>query len=114
MIEIKFFIDKRGSIHMTLRGHASTAPKGEDLVCAACTTLAYTAAQAVQDMNTLDKLVKPPKINIRKGCATIIATPKEDAVAEALMTFRTVQCGARVLAHNYHKHVRLEPLNIHN
>ena len=114
MIEIKFFMDSRGGIHMTLRGHAGTAPKGEDLVCAACTTLAYTAAQAVQDMNTFGKLVKPPKINIRKGRATIIATPKQNAVTEALTAFRTVQCGIRVLAHNYPKHVRLEPLRINN
>ena len=112
MIEIKFFVDRCGGIHMTLRGHAGAAPRGEDLVCAACTALAYTAAQAVQDMHTLGKLVRPPKISIRKGRATIIATPEENAVAEALAAFRTVQCGARVLAHNYPKHVRLEQLRI--
>lgn len=114
MIEIKFYMDNRGGIHMTLRGHAGTAPEGEDLVCAACTTLAYTAAQAVQDMNTLGKLMKPPKINIQRGRATIIATPQENAAAETLTVFRTVQCGARVLAHHYPKHVQLKTLCINN
>lgn len=114
MIEIKFYSDRRGGIHLTLRGHAGAAPKGEDLICAACTTLAYTAAQAVKDMYVLDKLIKPPKINIRRGKAKIIATPKEESLAEAMLAFRTVQCGAKVLAHNYPKHVRLETMHSKN
>lgn len=111
MIEIKFYSDSRGGIHLTLRGHAGAAPKGEDLICAACTTLAYTAAQAMHSMNAQGKLVKPPKISIRKGKASIIATPKEEAMTEALTMLRTVQCGAQVLAHNYPKHVQFEPLH---
>ena len=111
MIEIKFYTDSRGGIHMTLRGHAGAAPKGEDLICAACTTLAYTAGQAIQDLNTQGKLMKPPKIRICKGAAAIVATPKESAVTEALTVFRTVQCGARVLAHNYPQYVRLQMLH---
>lgn len=111
MIEIKFYTDTRGGIHLTLRGHAGAAPKGEDLICAGCTTLAYTAAQAMQDLKTQRKLMKKPKIKIRKGRATIIATPKESAVTEALTMFRTVQCGAQVLAHNYPKYVRLKTLH---
>jgi uncharacterized protein YsxB (DUF464 family) len=112
MVEIKFFYDNRGGIHLTLRGHAGAAPKGEDMICAACTTLAYTAAQAVQFMKGQGKLAKNPKISIAEGKATIIATPKKDAEAELLMAYWTVQCGAHVLSHNYPKHVRLEPLRI--
>lgn len=112
MIEIKFYSDSRGGIHLTLRGHAGLAPKGEDLVCASATTLAYTAAQAVQFMDRQGKLAKKPKISIREGRATIIATPTKDAEAELLMVYWTIQCGAHVLAHNYPKHVRLEPLRI--
>lgn len=114
MIEIKFYSDNRGGIHLTLRGHAGAAPKGEDLICASATTLAYTAAQAVQLMDGQGKLMKKPKIKIRKGRATIIATPKESAVTEALTMFRTVQCGAQVLAHNYPKYVQLKPLHTKN
>ena len=114
MIEIKFYTDTRGGIHMTLRGHAGAAPKGEDLVCAACTTLAYTAGQAAQDLKAQGKLTKPPKIKICKGAATIVATPKEGAVTEVLTMFRTVQCGAQVLAHNYPRYVRLQMLHTKN
>ena len=40
MIMAKFCKGGDGSIRMVLKGHARTAPKGEDLICAAATTLA--------------------------------------------------------------------------
>ena len=101
-----------GSIHMTLKGHAQAAPKGEDLVCASATMLAYTVAQAVQFMNEQGKLKKKPKIHITEGSATIIATPTEDAYAEALHTYWVAQCGIHVLQHNYPQNVKLEHLKV--
>lgn len=38
-----------GGLQLRLRGHAGTAPKGEDLVCAAVTALVYALAQYVLD-----------------------------------------------------------------
>lgn len=101
-----------GSIHMTIKGHAQAAPKGEDLICSAATMLAYTVAQAVQFMYETDKLKKKPKIHIRDGEAIVIATPTEDGYAEVLHTFWVAQCGAHVLAHNYPQHVKLEHLTM--
>ena len=112
MITAKFYKKTNGSIHMTLRGHAGTAPKGEDLVCASATMLAYTVAQAIQFMDEQDKLLKKPKIRIMDGEAVIIATPKEDAYAEALHTFWVAQCGIHVLAHNYPSNVKLEHMTV--
>jgi uncharacterized protein YsxB (DUF464 family) len=111
MIMARFYQKpSNGSIHMTLKGHAEAAPKGEDLICASATMLAYTVAQAVQFMHEQDKLKKKPKIRIRDGEATIIATPTEDAYAEALHTFWVAQCGAHVLAKNYPENVGLNYL----
>ncbi len=113
MLKISFYQKQdQGSIHMTIRGHAQTAPDGEDLVCSAATMLAYTAAQAVQFFAEQGKLQCKPKIRICKGRATVIATPKEEAFAEVLLTFWVAQCGAQVLAHNYPKHVQLEHLKV--
>ena len=113
MITARFYQKpSNGSIHMTIKGHAMTAPKGEDLICSAATMLAYTVAQAVQFMYECDKLKKKPKIHIEDGEATIIATPTEDAYAEALHTFWVAQCGVHVLAHNYPKNVTLEHLTV--
>ena len=113
MITAKFYLKpSNGSIHMTMKGHAEAAPKGEDLVCASATMLAYTVAQAVQFMHEQGKLKKKPKISLREGNATIIVTPNEDDYAEALHTFWVAQCGIHVLAHNYPQNVKLEHLTV--
>ena len=57
MITAKFYCKPdRGTIHMEIRGHSGSAPKGEDLICSAATMLAYTAAQAIQFMSEQGKL----------------------------------------------------------
>ena len=113
MITAKFYQKpSNGSIHMTLKGHAMAAPKGEDLICASATMLAYTVAQAVQFMHEQGQLKKKPKIHIKDGEATIIATPTEEAYAETLHTFWVAQCGVHVLAHNYPQNVKLEHFTV--
>lgn len=102
----------RGSIYMTLKGHSGAAPKGQDLICASATMLAYTVGQAVQFLYEQDKLKCKPKISIREGRAVIIATPKEEALAETLHTFWVVQAGIHVLARNYPQYVTLEHLTV--
>ena len=113
MIFARFYCKpSNGSIHMTLKGHADTAPKGEDLVCSAATMLAYTVAQAVQFMYEQGQLKQKPKISIKDGAATIIATPTEEGYASVLHTFWVAQCGIHVLQHNYPKAVQLEHLKV--
>ena len=113
MITARFYQKpSNGSIHMTLKGHAGSAPKGEDLICSAATMLAYTVGQAVQFMYESDQLKKKPNIRITDGEATIIATPKEDAYAGVLTAFWVAQCGIHVLAHNYPQNVTLEHLKV--
>lgn len=113
MIEAKFYQKPgKGSIHMIVKGHAESAPKGEDLICASATMLAYTVAQAVQFMQGQGKLVKQPKILIESGEATVIATPTEDAYAELLHTYWVAQCGFHVLSHSYPQNVKLEHLKV--
>ena len=113
MITARFYCKpSNGSIHMTLKGHADAAPKGEDLICASATMLAYTVAQAMQFMFENNKLTKKPKIRIKDGEATIVATPTEESYAEVLHTFWVAQCGVHVLAHNYPQNVKLEHLKV--
>ena len=113
MITARFYCKpSNGSIHMTLKGHAGTAPKGEDLVCSAATMLAYTVAQAVQFLFEQGQLQKKPKIHIADGEATIIATPTEEGYAPVLHTFWVAQCGIHVLQHNYPENVKREPFKV--
>lgn len=112
MITAKFYQKDSGSIHMSLKGHAQSAPYGEDLICSAATMLAYTVAQALEFMWEHGKLKKKPKISLTEGNAIIVATPTEEDYAEALHTFWVAQCGIHVLQHNYPQHVKLEHLKV--
>lgn len=108
MIHVKFFRNtQEGSVQMEMQGHALTAPKGEDLVCAAATTVAYTLAQAVQFLYEQDRLLEKPVIQLVDGYAHILVYPRKCAVAETLMTFWVAQAGAYVLERNYPQAVSL-------
>lgn len=109
MIDIKFY--KKGKqICMTVQGHAGTAPKGEDLVCAAATMLVYTLAQAVQFLQEQGCFRKRPKMEITDGYAFISAVPGKSVEAEVLMAFWVAQAGAYVLERNYPQAVKLIPM----
>ena len=113
MVKIHFWQEKdKGSIHLKVKGHAGTAPKGEDLVCASATMLVYTVAQAMSFMHEQGQLEEKPHIKIREGKAVVVARPKEEFFAEALHTFWVAQCGAHLLAKNYPEAVTLNHLTV--
>ena len=113
MIEVEFYTKKKdGSIHMRMSGHADTAPKGKDLVCAGATTLAYTVAQCIEFQWQEGELKCKPKLIIKPGEANIIATPKNDAYATTLHTFFVAQAGISVLSGNYPDAIRFIPFSL--
>lgn len=113
MVKIHFWKDpEKNSIHMKVKGHSGTAPKGQDLVCASATMLVYTVAQALTFMHEQGYLVEKPQMKIREGKASVSVIPKEDYYAEVLHTFWVAQCGAHVLAMNYPEAVSLNHLSV--
>lgn len=113
MVKIHFWQDtEKKSVCMKVKGHAGTAPKGQDLVCASATMLVYTVAQAMAFMHEQGYLLEKPKIKIREGKASVSAVPKEEYYAEVLHTFWVAQCGAHVLAKNYPEAVGLNHLTM--
>lgn len=111
MVKIHFWKDEN-SIHMKVKGHANTAPKGQDLVCASASMLVYTVAQALTFMNEQGYMKEKPKLKMREGKASICAVPKEEYWAEVLHTFWVAQCGAHLLAKNYPEEVSLNHLTV--
>ena len=85
MIHVEFYRDtKNGSVQMEMQGHAETAPKGQDLVCAAATTVAYTLAQAVQFLYEQDRLLEKPVIQIQmRACIQALERIKGSSAAPA-------------------------------
>lgn len=108
MVQAEFFTDKEsGSITLKLSGHAGQAKKGEDIVCAAASILAYTVAQTLQFMYEQGDLKKKPHLKLEEGDTIIVAKPKPEAYAEALHAFFVAQVGYHLLAHNYPQYVSL-------
>ena len=110
MIQAKIYMKDRGSVHLVIKGHAGAAPRGKDPVCAGVSALACTAAQAVTDLNRCGLLRCRPRIVLEDGYAVVIATPKWEYMAEAMMAFWVVQTGLSVIAANFPRFVRVEKL----
>ena len=108
MVKAQFFTNKEaGSIAMKLTGHAGQAKKGEDIVCASASILAYTVAQALQFMYEDGKLKKKPHLKLEPGDSIIVAKPRSEDYAEALHIFFVAQVGFHLLSHNYPQYVEL-------
>ena len=108
MVKAEFFTNKdAGSITLKLTGHAGQAESGKDIVCSACSILAYTVAQALQFMYEEGNLQKKPHLKLEEGDTIIVAKPKTESYTEALHTFFVAQVGYHLLAHSYPQYVTL-------
>lgn len=113
MIHSSFYQNARsGSLEMEMQGHALTAPKGQDLVCAAATMTVYTLAQAVQFLYEQGRLLEKPRMQIVDGYARISVLPRPESLAEAMLTFWVAQAGVYVLERNYPGVVALRPMEV--
>lgn len=109
MIRTKFYIvEPEGSIHMVMWGHAGAAPRGQDLVCAGCSTLACTLGEAVERLYQQGMLRRYPRVEIKAGEAEIIALPKPAFFQEVMMLFWLAETGIGLLNRNYPDYVSLE------
>ena len=100
-------IDKVGNEHsVTMVGHAGTAPRGYDLVCAGASALCLAMAQVLQENE--DKLKHKAHVIIKEGDVSMRweAKPKyEKALLQCLYAIHT---GLRVLAYNHPDCIALE------
>lgn len=99
---------KKGTLTMRVSGHAMSAEKGKDLVCASASILALTLAQAVAFADAEGKLECRPDIQLIEGKASITATPKDEFRGEILHTFYVIQVGFDLLSVNFRKYVNLK------
>lgn len=100
-----------GTYVLRMTGHAGQADVGQDIVCAAASILCYTAAQTALDLYEQGKLRKKPRVDVKKGDATVTLCPRKDAAAETAVALRTVATGFALLGHHYPEYVtfRREP-----
>lgn len=97
MVDIVYY---RRLNRVTVRGHAGTAPAGQDLVCAAVSTLTYTLAVNVKQLHRWKKVTKP-KIRLENGDAEISCVPAEACRSMVKDVFEAVCIGFALLAEKY-------------
>ena len=99
--------DHDGVLWLSMAGHAGTAPKGQDIVCAAATMLMYTAAQAALDMGSRGELQRPPSVKLDDGDAGVSFRPKEGAMEKGRLVLDVIRRGLEVLGKRYPENVAI-------
>lgn len=106
MIKINFTQDGK-NIMLTVKGHAGSAEKGKDLVCAAASILALTIAQNIKEMEIKKQLKKKPVIRLDEGNTVITCKPTKNNMNKAMHMFECIQTGYALLAFNYPEFVQI-------
>ena len=96
MIDIRFYVNK-GKLCMRAEGHAKAAPKGEDLVCAAVSTLALTLAETVTMLEEQGLLDCPAQIIAKDGSMKVKVRPRPEKTGMVLLAFLYCQAGMLML-----------------
>ena len=100
MIEIKF---KPDTFTVDISGHAEHGKKGEDIVCAAISTLFYTLAQALYPYN--DKTEDGIDFRDEDGNGHLSCKPKPEYVNNITLIYWTILSGFELVAENYKENV---------
>lgn len=97
MITVTYHRDRH---RLTMEGHAQSAEKGHDLVCASATILAYTLAQFVKNMNDAGQ-VRYPTLELKDGYTLIDCNPPNRIKNSVKLAFDTVCAGFELLARDF-------------
>ena len=101
------FTAEGDKLSLVADGHAGQADIGHDIVCSACSILAYTVAQIVTNESKDGGLKASPVILLENGNAEIVCEPTAEKYNEILHAYYVAEVGYTLLAHNYPQFVDL-------
>ena len=101
MIKIRIDVE---DMRLEIEGHAGYAPAGQDIICAAVSTLAYTLAQNLALMLCMDEYTA----EFEDGHARIEARPPEATAEQCRCAFMTIANGFYMLEAQYGQYIQLE------
>lgn len=96
------------ALKLVLRGHAGSAARGKDLICAAESMLTQALIRTLTDMEEEAKLQMRWQGSAQLGTMDIEAVPAEGHAEEARACFRVTVTGLRMLAEAYPEYIKLE------
>ena len=102
MINIKF--DPK-TFTLDITGHAEHGKKGEDIVCAAISTLFYTLGEALYESREM--MAEDIVFSDEDGNGHLSCKPKAEYEANVSLIYWTILNGFELVAKNYKKNVKL-------
>ena len=96
------------ALRLEMRGHAGSAERGKDLVCAAESMLTQALIRTLMDMEAEARLQMRWKGSAEAGTMDIEAVPAEEHENETRACFRVTVTGLRMLAEAYPEYIKLE------
>ena len=94
------------SLELKVEGHALHGKKGEDIVCAAISTLFYTLADALYQSEEM--MSSPLSFDDKDGQGYIKCSPKEEYMGNITRTYWTILVGMELVANNYPDNVTFQ------
>ena len=104
MIKVTYYRDDNRVI---MEGHAQSAPKGEDLVCASASMLIQTLVAFVNNMKAAGQ-TRCPIVKLSDGHAFIDCKAPERYKSSVTLVFDAICAGFDLLAHDYPEHISYE------
>lgn len=94
------------NLELKVEGHAQHGKKGEDIVCAAISTLFYTLLEALYQSG--DMMTKPLMYDDKDGKGYIKCFPSEKYKGNIVRTYWTILVGMELVANNYPNNVTFQ------
>ena len=89
-----------------VKGHANSAPKGEDIICAGISALFYTLYEVLeQNKVMLEK--NSLKSIMDDGNGTVFCKPKKEYEGNVQMMYLTILTGFNLMAENYPDYIKM-------
>ena len=104
MIQVVYY---RYYNRLTIEGHAHAGEPGHDLVCAACSALAYTLAANVGNMEA-NGHVRNVIVNLEPGNAEIDCDARIGSKMIVERIFESICVGFEILAKDYPQYISYE------
>lgn len=104
MIRVIYY---RSYNRLTIEGHAHSGEPGQDLVCAACSALAYTLAANVGRLESQGQ-VQDVIVQLEPGNAEISCRPNNKYKAIVACIMEAICVGFEILAADNHEYISYE------
>lgn len=104
MIQVTYY---RNHHRVTVVGHARSADPGHDLVCAGASTLAYTLAAWVRNLDARGQ-VRTALVKLEPGDAELSCVPRTKYSSVVTLIFDTVCAGFELLARDNAAYISYE------